>query len=70
MLTDEPTVNLDSKLSRETLGLLRDICHERAIPAVIVTHDTQATAFVDSVYTLRDGHIEDGLNAELVALAK
>jgi putative ABC transport system ATP-binding protein len=70
LLTDEPTGNLDSKRSRETLGLLRDICHERAIPAVIVTHDSQATAFVDSVYTLRDGHIEDGLNAELVALAK
>jgi putative ABC transport system ATP-binding protein len=70
LLTDEPTGNLDSKRSRETLGLLRDICHERAIPAVIVTHDTQATAFVDSVYTLRDGHIEGGLNAELVALAK
>ena len=70
LLTDEPTGNLDSKRSRETLGLLRDICHERAIPAVIVTHDSQATAFVDSVYTLRDGHIKDGLNAELVALAK
>jgi putative ABC transport system ATP-binding protein len=70
LLTDEPTGNLDSKRSRETLGLLRDICHERAIPAVIVTHDSQATAFVDRVYTLRDGHIEDGLNAELVALAK
>jgi putative ABC transport system ATP-binding protein len=70
LLTDEPTGNLDSKRSRETLGLLRDICHERAIPAVIVTHDSQATAFVDSVYTLRDGHIEDGLNAELIALAK
>jgi putative ABC transport system ATP-binding protein len=70
LLTDEPTGNLDSKRSRETLGLLQDICHERAIPAVIVTHDSQATAFVDSVYTLRDGHIEDGLNAELVALAK
>ncbi len=70
LLTDEPTGNLDSKRSRETLGLLRDICHDRAIPAVIVTHDSQATAFVDSVYTLRDGHIEDGLNAELAALAK
>lgn len=70
LLTDEPTGNLDSERSRETLGLLRDICHERAIPAVIVTHDSQATAFVDSVYTLRDGHIEEGLNAGLVALAK
>lgn len=65
LLTDEPTGNLDSKRSRETLALLRDICHERAIPVVIVTHDSQAMAFVDRVHTLSDGHIEDGLNAEL-----
>jgi putative ABC transport system ATP-binding protein len=70
LLTDEPTGNLDSKRSREVLGLLRDICHERSIPAVIVTHDSQATAFVDRVCTLRDGHLEDGLNAELAAFAK
>ena len=70
LLTDEPTGNLDSKRSRETLGLLRDICHERAIPAVVVTHDSQATAYVDRVHTLRDGHLEAGLDAELAALAK
>lgn len=70
LLTDEPTGNLDSKRSRETLALLADICHERAIPAVIVTHDSQATAFVDRVHTLSDGHIEDGLNAELAATVK
>jgi putative ABC transport system ATP-binding protein len=70
LLTDEPTGNLDSKRSREVLALLRDICHERAIPAVIVTHDSQATAYVDRVHTLSDGHIEDGLNAELAAIAK
>ncbi len=65
LLTDEPTGNLDSVRSRETLGLLRDICHEREIPALLVTHDPQATAFVDRVHTLRDGHLADGMDAEL-----
>jgi putative ABC transport system ATP-binding protein len=65
LLTDEPTGNLDSKRSRETLALLRDICHERSIPGVLVTHDPQATAFVDRVHTLRDGNLVDGLDAEL-----
>jgi putative ABC transport system ATP-binding protein len=65
LLTDEPTGNLDSQRSREILALLRDICHERGIPGVLVTHDPQATGFVDRVHTLRDGHLTDGLSAEL-----
>jgi putative ABC transport system ATP-binding protein len=69
LLTDEPTGSLDSKRSRETLALLRDICHEREIPAVIVTHDPQASAFVDRVHTLRDGHLSEGLDADLEAFA-
>jgi putative ABC transport system ATP-binding protein len=65
LLTDEPTGNLDSVRSRETLGLLRDICHERDIPVLLVTHDPQAMAFVDRVHTLRDGHLTDGMDADL-----
>ena len=33
LLADEPTGNLDSRRGRETLALLRDVCHERDIPA-------------------------------------
>jgi putative ABC transport system ATP-binding protein len=65
LLTDEPTGNLDSKRSREILALLRDICHEQEIPGLLVTHDPQATAFVDRVHTLRDGQLAEGLDAEL-----
>jgi putative ABC transport system ATP-binding protein len=65
LLTDEPTGNLDSKRSREILGLLRDLCHERGIPGLLVTHDPQARAFVDCVHTLRDGHLSEGLDGEL-----
>jgi putative ABC transport system ATP-binding protein len=65
LLTDEPTGNLDSKRSREVLALLRDLCHERGIPGLLVTHDPQARAFADRVHTLRDGHLNEGLDAEL-----
>jgi putative ABC transport system ATP-binding protein len=68
LLTDEPTGNLDSKRSREVLGLLRDVSHERELPALLVTHDPQATAFVDRVHTLRDGQLSDGLDVELAAV--
>lgn len=65
LLADEPTGSLDSKRSREVLALLRDLCRERDIPGLLVTHDPQARAFVDRVHTLRDGHLSEGLDAEL-----
>jgi ABC-type lipoprotein export system ATPase subunit len=65
LLTDEPTGNLDSKRSRDILQLLSEICHERAIPGLIVTHDPLAVDHVDRAYTLQDGKLHDGLSAEL-----
>jgi putative ABC transport system ATP-binding protein len=67
LLADEPTGNLDSQRGREILALLRDICHEREIPALLVTHDLDATHFVDRVHTLRDGVLADGIDPELTA---
>lgn len=66
LLTDEPTGSLDSKRGHEVLELLRDISEERAIPALVATHDPQAAAFAGSVYTLRDGRLSAGLDAALV----
>ncbi len=63
LLADEPTGNLDSKRSRETLALLRDICHERDIPGLLVTHDPDARGFVDCAYTLRDGRLANSVDA-------
>jgi putative ABC transport system ATP-binding protein len=65
LLADEPTGNLDSHRTREILGLLREICHEQSIPGLLVTHDLQAQRFADRVLTLRDGHLIEGLDAEL-----
>jgi putative ABC transport system ATP-binding protein len=65
LLADEPTGNLDSRRSREVLGLLSEICAEENIPTILVTHDPQATAFVTRVHTLRDGTLSDGLDLDL-----
>jgi putative ABC transport system ATP-binding protein len=62
LLADEPTGNLDSRRGRETLELLRDICHERRIPGLLVTHDPDARELMDRAYTLRDGHLADGVH--------
>jgi putative ABC transport system ATP-binding protein len=65
VLADEPTGSLDSQRSRQVLELIREICHEQQIPALLVTHDPQAQAFVDRAHTLRDGTLSDGLHSDL-----
>jgi putative ABC transport system ATP-binding protein len=62
LLADEPTGNLDSRRGRETLELLRDICHERDIPGLLVTHDPDARELMDRAYTLRDGRLTESVD--------
>jgi putative ABC transport system ATP-binding protein len=62
LLVDEPTGNLDSHRSRELLTLLRELCDEREIPVLLVTHDPEAATYADRVCTLRDGLLDDGLD--------
>lgn len=57
ILADEPTGNLDSARSREIIGLLGSIAHEREAIVLLVTHDQEAAAVADRRYTLRDGKL-------------
>ena len=57
ILADEPTGNLDSKRSRETVQLLADIAHERGACVILVTHDTDAAQLADRRFILRDGRL-------------
>lgn len=58
VLADEPTGTLDTRRTREVLGLLRDLCRERSAAVVLATHDPEAAAFADQVHELRDGHLQ------------
>jgi putative ABC transport system ATP-binding protein len=68
LLADEPTGNLDSIRGGEILTLMAEVCHERSIPALLVTHDPQAAHHVDRVHTLRDGRLLDGVPPEIAAI--
>jgi putative ABC transport system ATP-binding protein len=57
LLADEPTGSLDSQRSREVLELLRELCRERQVAVVLVSHDPQAAAYADRVLALRDGKL-------------
>jgi putative ABC transport system ATP-binding protein len=57
ILADEPTGNLDSARSSETVALLSDLAHEQSAAIVLVTHDAEAAQLADRRYTLRDGRL-------------
>jgi putative ABC transport system ATP-binding protein len=57
LLADEPTGSLDSRRGQEVLELLGELCRERAVAAVIVSHDPMAAEYADRVLALRDGKL-------------
>lgn len=57
IFADEPTGNLDSHTSAETLALLREAVSRYGQTMVMVTHDPRAAAIADRILFLADGHI-------------
>lgn len=72
LLVDEPTASLDPKTARQVMRLIRDLCRERNLAAIINIHDVAlAQQFVERVIGLKDGAIifdgpPDGLTPEVL----
>jgi putative ABC transport system ATP-binding protein len=69
VLADEPTANLDSERSRETIQLLAELAHEHGKGVLLVTHDPEAAARADRVLRLRDGRLETSHDAQAAGKA-
>jgi putative ABC transport system ATP-binding protein len=61
ILADEPTGNLDSAASLETVGLLAEIAHDSGACVLLVTHDPEAAALADRRLQLRDGTLSESI---------
>ncbi len=59
VFADEPTGNLDSNASGETLGFLRRAVSDLGQTVVMVTHDPLAARIADEVIVLADGRLRD-----------
>lgn len=58
MLIDEPTASLDPKTSRQIMRLIRELCEERGLTAIINIHDVDlARRFSDRIVGLHAGRI-------------
>jgi putative ABC transport system ATP-binding protein len=58
LLADEPTGNLDSRTSREIVGLLAELNRDRRLTVIMVSHEEQLVReYAHDVVRLRDGRI-------------
>jgi ABC-type sulfate/molybdate transport systems ATPase subunit len=58
LLLDEPFASLDAALRRALTVLVKDLCTERSVPSVLVTHQlSDAQAFADRLAVLDAGEI-------------
>jgi len=72
LLVDEPTASLDPKTSRQIMRLIKELCAERRLAAIINIHDVMlAQMFAERIVGLRLGEIvydggPSGLTAEVL----
>lgn len=57
LLADEPTGNLDHRTAEGIFDLIMELNQQMNTALVIVTHDRQLAARMDTVYTLIDGEL-------------
>ena len=57
ILADEPTGNLDSKTSKDIMGLLKET-NERGTTIIMVTHDPLVASYTERTFRMVDGRIE------------
>lgn len=67
LLIDEPTASLDPRTSRQIMRLIREVCEESGLPAIINIHDVVlAQSFTERIIGLRAGRLVfDGPPADL-----
>jgi macrolide transport system ATP-binding/permease protein len=63
LFADEPTGNLDSRTSEETLAMFQQLNAEEGLSIILVTHDPGVAHHAQRVIHIRDGMIEDGVDA-------
>jgi putative ABC transport system ATP-binding protein len=57
LMGDEPTGNLDSRTSREVIGLFRQLNEQQQLTVILVTHDQDVARNAKRTVVLRDGRI-------------
>jgi len=59
LLCDEPTGALDSDTGRMIIELLLDMCHNKGITTVMVTHNSELAKVCDKVIRIKNGKVSE-----------
>jgi len=57
LMADEPTGNLDTRTSREVIGLFRQLNEQQGLTVILVTHDQEVARNARRIVVLRDGRV-------------
>lgn len=59
LLADEPTGNLDLRSGEIVFTLLKELCSERSLSTVMVTHNNELAKKMDTCLVLKDGRLNE-----------
>ena len=59
LLADEPTGNLDPATSKIVFQALHDLVRSTGVAALIATHNMELAGYMERVFALVDGHLEE-----------
>ncbi len=57
LLADEPTGNLDTRMSHDIMQTLTRLNREQGVTVIVVTHEADIAAYADRTLTMRDGAV-------------
>ena len=57
LLCDEPTGALDYQTGKSILKLLQDMCRERGMTVIVITHNSALTPMADRVIRIKNGKV-------------
>ena len=65
LLCDEPTGALDYQTGKAILKLLQDMCRQKGMTVIVITHNTAITPMADRVIRIKNGKVSEmSLNAQ------
>ena len=59
LLCDEPTGALDYQTGKAILKLLQDMCRQRGMTVIVITHNSALTPMADRVIRIKNGHVSE-----------
>lgn len=57
LLCDEPTGALDYQTGKSILKLLQDMCRQRGMTVIVITHNSALTPMADRVIKIKNGKV-------------